>query len=214
MGLALVALAASGCHWKAPSASIVYGGTARVETSGQPASDLGHQEVSLVFCNRIRWRFTDEPLSFGAIVVGPECAIGAHLVGATLVGVPGAECTVHVDGTARRLRVTEAMATFGSQMIVRQYLRQQRLFPAPDASHTEVRIGGDESDDHGGYRHVLFSFEGPLARANDAHDECVESLPRPTLAGPFVKPTPPAPKPVAPARPWPTDTEGTESNGF
>jgi hypothetical protein len=115
VGPAALAVAALGCSSRfGSSVDLLYAGTGSAQTTGNAAADLGHQEVDVKVCNRVRRRFLDEPRSFAAIAVGRTCIIPAEQDGRTLIGSAGSDCTLVVDGRVHRLRVTDATVTFGA----------------------------------------------------------------------------------------------------
>ena len=194
------AVAALGCASRfGASVDLAYAGTGSAQTTGEAAADLGYQEVDLKVCNGVRRRFTDEPQYFAAIAVGRACVIPAEEAGRTLVGSPGSNCTLLVDGRVHRLRVTDATATFGVRALWTRY----GVATYADDGVVSTRIGGDESDGAGHVRHSLFLFEGPLTRTGDAATWCVSMLPKPP------------PPPVVP-RPLEKEPEGQtyQANGF
>ncbi|HEY5242111.1 MAG TPA: hypothetical protein VIJ22_11620 [Polyangiaceae bacterium] len=149
--------------------STFYGGTASAQTSGQAAAELRHQQIQVTACNRIRRRIQDDPQTFATITVGAQCTVVAHAGGDAWIGEPGDACTLQIDGRPHRLRVTDATATFSVRHSVtgRSYV---------DGRLTEVRIGGDEVDEQGAARHLLFVFDGALESSVDAEDWCVARL--------------------------------------
>ena len=150
-----------------------------------------------MLCNEVRWRFTDAAQTFGVLAVGPECAVGVQRTAGKLVGTPGDECIVRVGGNVHRLRVTDAQATFALRSMVGRY----GVITWADPSAAGVRIGGDERDGTGRYRHVILDFDGRLVREGDAHDMCVDAL-RPDRTA------------MDPARSGAPEAEIFEANGF
>lgn len=188
----MLAFAGLGCAGPT-SEYLAYAGTGSVQTSGEAAADLGHQEVQVRMCNA-----SDERMSFAVIAVGQGCVVGANRTGGALVGWPETTCTLWVDGRVHQLRVTDALATFAESAL----LTKHGLVTTVNEGVITVQIGGDERDGAGGVRHSLFLFEGPMVRTGDAEDWCLGVLARPA--------PPPSVKPSKPR----TDLDETEANGF
>lgn len=180
--VAMAAVAALGCG--PSSSSSLYGGTASAQTSGQAAAELRHLEVQVTACNRIRRRIQDDPQTFATIAVGPQCTVVAHAGGDAWIGEPGDACTLQIDGRPHRLRVTDATATFA----VRHTATGKRSYV--DEGLTQVRIGGDEVDEHGEVRHLLFVFDGALESSVDAEDWCAARLAGAAKAARAASPAP------------------------
>jgi hypothetical protein len=185
VGPAAVALALLGCATGGNrSITLVYSGTMSAQTSGRAAMDLGYQEARVVGCKR-----TGPPSpADDFIVLSSQCVVDARGEGLNVIGVPGTECTLRIDGQRHTLRVTDATLRFGPRIVPSQPgfvplghgripWRHGGFLTVADPRTASIDVGGDESDERGGHRHVLITFDGRQTEVLDAENVCTPPLP-------------------------------------
>jgi hypothetical protein len=193
VGPAAVALASLGCAMGGNrSITLVYSGTMSAQTSGRAAMDLGYQEARVVGCKRTGPTLPADDF----IVLSSQCVVDARGEGLNVIGAPGTECTLRIDGQRHTLRVTDATLTFGSRFVSSQpgfvplghglVPLRPGGFTVADPRTASIYVGGDESDDRGGHRHVLIKFDGRQTEVLDAENVCTPPLPETPLPKPKV----------------------------